>query len=242
MSMTSTEIGAYMLLIMAHYKNGVKGIPSDDKTIRRITRTDRKQWSRIKDTILEKFETKGEWLIHDRIVKEIQKMVPKRDTTGDALESKSGTSSKSKPLKNKQTDTDITTNHKPLTNKEEKNTKKELVIPEFIDGEVWQDFVKHRGGSKFTRLMATRIINRLTEWQADGYNPNEILNNSIMNGYKGIFLPRGQTNGNNRPTNAERLKTAGDEAVAEILAEKRGRRGTENLAIEGHAHTIVRNI
>lgn len=125
-----------------------------------------------------------------------------------------------------QTDSDLLVNsHKSSVFKKEKSIKKEaLIIPDFIEGNVWEDFVTHRGGSKFTNLMATRVINQLIKWHDDGYDANEILNNSIMNGYKGIFKPNkqkgtGNGNGHGKPTYHERVKAAGDRGVEQYMAD-----------------------
>ena len=108
-----------------------------------------------------------------------------------------------------QSDSDLLVNsHQSSVIKKEKSNKKEpLIIPDFIDVNVWTDFVTHRGGSKFTKLMATRIINQLTTWHGEGYDANEILNNTIMNGYKGIFKPK--ENGNGTGTSPQARQVAG---------------------------------
>ena len=86
-----------------------------------------------------------------------------------------------------------------------KETKKKesLEIPSFIDGDTWLDFVKHRGGSKFTRLMATRIIKQLTEWNDKGHDVNKVLNISIMNGWKGVFEPDNKGSNENGKSDAD---------------------------------------
>ena len=94
-------------------------------------------------------------------------------------------------------------------------SKESIEIPFFIDSDTWMDFVKHRGGSKFTRLMATRIIKQLIEWNEKGHDVNDILNRSIMNGWKGVFEPdnkKGKTNGDPKEELARFLdKRAGKE-------------------------------
>ena len=88
-----------------------------------------------------------------------------------------------------------------------KETKKKesLEIPSFIDGDTWLDFVKHRGGSKFTRLMAIRIIKQLTEWNDKGHDVKKVLNISIMNGWKAVFEPdnKGSNENGKSDTDAE---------------------------------------
>ncbi len=88
---------------------------------------------------------------------------------------------------------------------------KTLVVPDFVDADTWNDFVKHRG-KNFSTLAATRIINSLTGWHEEGQDVNKILNNSIMNDWKGVFPEKGTNNG--KPT-----KLTADEVARNMLTE-----------------------
>ncbi len=77
-------------------------------------------------------------------------------------------------------------------------SKEDNPLPPFIQNDVWEDFKKHRG-SNFTKLAQSKIINQLTEWHAEGYNANDILNMSIMNGWKGVFKPKHERKIKNDP-------------------------------------------
>ena len=116
---------------------------------------------------------------------------------------------------NKQVTNNQQTSNKQVTpSKEGKKVKKVknsiIAVPDFIDPSIWKDFVQHRGGSKFTQLMANRIINQLIKWHGEGHDANEILNNTIMNGYKGIFKPKkGNGNGNRTGHTAHEKMLAG---------------------------------
>ncbi len=77
MHMDGAEIGAYTMLIMAHYQAGLDGLPDDDARLKKITRTNGKVWNRIKDTVLEKFYLEnGRWK-HKRVIEELQKITSK---------------------------------------------------------------------------------------------------------------------------------------------------------------------
>lgn len=87
-------------------------------------------------------------------------------------------------------------NHKPLTNNQEPITKKplkpsrSLTLPEWLDREVWANFVKHRG-SKFTDNAQELAIQKLDAFRHRGHDPTAIINESIANGWKGLFEPKG---------------------------------------------------
>ena len=78
-----------------------------------------------------------------------------------------------------------------ITLKKEDNTKESavFVLPSFLDGKIWEDFLTMR---KAIRKPATQramelIVERLTKLQKDGNDPNEVLNQSIINSWAGVF-------------------------------------------------------
>ena len=79
-------------------------------------------------------------------------------------------------------------NHKPLTNNHKPITTA-LPLPDFINPEIWEMFKSHRG-AKFSTNAKNLTIKDLTKAQAEGNDPNEMLEKSIANGWKGVFTPR----------------------------------------------------
>jgi len=77
MDLDAKDIGAYMLLLMAMWQRGGT-IPSDEKTLKRVTRTGRdfpKIWSRIQRF----FGESDGMLVNTRLASEVQKVVTKRE-------------------------------------------------------------------------------------------------------------------------------------------------------------------
>lgn len=79
------------------------------------------------------------------------------------------------------------------TNKNSKNikkVKKEITAPRFISESVWESFKTHRKSIKapLTEDACSLIFKKLEKWQEEyGYSPDDVLNQSIENGWKGIF-------------------------------------------------------
>lgn len=76
---------------------------------------------------------------------------------------------------------------------------KEISIPDFIDKELWHDFLEMR---KQMRKPATPraqelLIKDLVKLSADGDDPNEIIKQSIKNSWQGLF-PVGGRDGTHR--------------------------------------------
>ena len=94
------------------------------------------------------------------------------------------------------TDDQRTGNERVTTNKNEKNEKNEKKrdYPDFLDMKLWQDFKKHR--IKLQAPMTDRAeelaIMKLENFKERGFNPNDILKNSIEFGWKGLFEPKEQ--------------------------------------------------
>ncbi|MAH03981.1 MAG: hypothetical protein CL561_00275 [Alphaproteobacteria bacterium] len=163
MHMDGAEIGAYTMLIMAHYQAGEKGIPDDDKKLKRITRCSGKVWNRIKDTVLEKFYLEDGFWRHKRVMEEIEKIrakagtgrpkqpqkKPLRDSKTDLEKPIKDSQEKNKSLKNKETEK---TNHKPITNnhvvvEEQQNIKflGSLLPDDWLVPDEWGEYAEKRG-------------------------------------------------------------------------------------------------
>ena len=65
-------------------------------------------------------------------------------------------------------------------------------IPEWINPDLWDEFKEHRkilGKHKALNHLSTkRIINKLTKFREEGYDPNKILDVAIENGWTSVFI------------------------------------------------------
>ncbi|MBI1425796.1 MAG: DUF1376 domain-containing protein [Gammaproteobacteria bacterium] len=74
MHMDATEIGAYWMLIIAHYQAGKEGLPDDDKKLATIAKVSPKVWKRIRPTIAEKFQITDSFWRHKKVVDVLRKV------------------------------------------------------------------------------------------------------------------------------------------------------------------------
>ncbi len=81
------------------------------------------------------------------------------------------------------------------------------ILPEFIDKEIWNDYLKTR--KKATEQAKALLIKKLEEFRAAGDDPNEVLKRSIMNGWTGIFPldKKGGQSGAHRQSSRQLPKT-----------------------------------
>jgi hypothetical protein len=67
-------------------------------------------------------------------------------------------------------------------------------LPDFINKDVWSDYVQHRKEKRQTLKPTTtkRILKDLTTWHSEGVDVNDVLLTSIRNGWTGVFKPKGE--------------------------------------------------
>lgn len=70
-------------------------------------------------------------------------------------------------------------------------------LPERIPAEPWEQFVamRKRIGKPMTAHAMTLAVNKLDELADAGWPPGDVLNNSTLNSYQGLFPPKDHRNG-----------------------------------------------
>lgn len=103
------------------------------------------------------------------------------------------------------------------TQKQKKESEIE-VIPNCIDISKWEEWknYKKEKKQKLTKSTADKQLKNLQKWHLEGQDPNEIIDNSISNGWAGLFPLKQQKstfNNNVKYTMSDKSK------VAKLLAE-----------------------
>lgn len=83
LSLSTEQIGAYMLLLMAMWNAGGK-LPADAAKLARVARLSVKKWKAISDDLLAFFEVDGDFIRHNRLTKELQKSESKSQSRASA--------------------------------------------------------------------------------------------------------------------------------------------------------------
>ncbi|MEQ9721272.1 helix-turn-helix domain-containing protein [Yersinia alsatica] len=68
-----------------------------------------------------------------------------------------------------------------------------ILIPEWLNPTAWQEWIQYRRQSRRpikTAITVTKAFNLLKSCLDDGYDPVEVINTSIANGYQGLFKPK----------------------------------------------------
>jgi len=69
----------------------------------------------------------------------------------------------------------------------------DVVLPECVSAELWSSWVSYRRDIKQaikSKQTVTQALNLLSRCHANGHPPEEIINNSIANGWTGLFEPK----------------------------------------------------
>lgn len=72
LSLSTEQIGAYMLLLMAMWNAGGR-LPADEAKLARVARMSVKKWKAVSDDLMAFFEVDGEFVRHNRLTKELLK-------------------------------------------------------------------------------------------------------------------------------------------------------------------------
>ncbi|HCQ8223263.1 TPA: replication protein [Klebsiella variicola] len=67
-------------------------------------------------------------------------------------------------------------------------------LPDWLSAEIWSSWVAYRRDLKKpikSQQTVTQAINLLERCRLNGYSPDEIINQSIANGWQGLFEPKG---------------------------------------------------
>jgi len=98
--------------------------------------------------------------------------------------------------------------------------KPKIIIPAWMPLDDWNDFLEMRKKQRSppTDRAKQMLINKLNDFMADGYNPSEILQQSVMNNYKGLFEVKqnGKQLNNSQPTVHDNFTAGAVLALAEF--------------------------
>jgi hypothetical protein len=93
-----------------------------------------------------------------------------------------------------------------------------FTLPSFIDPRAWANYeeMRKKNRTQLTTRAKELAITKLSDWHAIGHDPNAILNNSTMNGYRGLFPPKdGGSNGTFAGKSAQSVSAAAA-AIAQV--------------------------
>lgn len=203
--MDNGEYGAYVALFLAFYNLPDQEFEKDDRRMARMAKCDSREWRRVKNKVLSKFVDLGTKVTHNRVKKDVELYSQKSEINKlNALKRHNSThaNAHAKSMRNA-SETDATQDPRPKT-QDKKDIKPLTPLPDWVPSDAWESFVKHRGKS-FTSTAQKLTIQKLDDLRQQGNDPTQVLNQSVMNDWKGIFAIKGNQN-HAQPTDIKNLR------------------------------------
>ncbi|HBV3516793.1 TPA: replication protein [Klebsiella pneumoniae] len=94
-------------------------------------------------------------------------------------------------------------------------------LPDWLSAEIWLSWVAYRRDLKKpikSQQTVTQAINLLDRCRLNGYSPEEIINQSIANGWQGLFEPKGAKQPSRAPSRVSENFAGKDYGQTEIPA------------------------
>jgi hypothetical protein len=126
--------------------------------------------------------------IPDKALKEIQHPNTEGTETVSAPQAKGTEPRSNEVLKEVQSSTSIEHSNTPPNPPKGKRA----LVPGWLDRRVWSEFKKMRQTMKapITHFAEGLLLTKLNRFREAGHDPNEILNTSIENSWRGVFEPK----------------------------------------------------
>lgn len=209
--LTRSQHGAYLLILIDYFATG-EAPPNDDLLLARLTLCDtQSEWLAIRKAIAQYFEITDVWL-NSRCEKEllarrsehtkkseagkkgneIKWGTSQSDTGSDTLNDRNTRSQKLDVRSKKLEVIDQKSETSKPKSKELRETRliiPPIQIPDWIPVDAWNDFVDSRKKLRkpLTQGAIKLAISTLSKLKAEGNDPKEVIEQSILSGYSGLF-------------------------------------------------------
>lgn len=202
MHLTTEEHGAYLLLIMNYWQTGK---PLQSERIPNVVRLNKSRFNEIEKTLSDFFTITEDGLwVHERIERDLAFVRSKSDKASESAKKRWSKTSRKRvgtdePIDHTnamQTYSDTNTDSNTET-EIYSNSKKslEIILDNSIDPEVWDQWLRYRqernlNCNPMTMQAQAKLLAKIA---TNGFNPNEIIQSSITNGWQGLFEPKKQS-------------------------------------------------
>ena len=204
-AMTTEEVGAYILLLCKSWREKPPGsLPSDDPTLARWARLPLDRWLVCRPGVLAAytFGTDSRWH-QKRLRHEYDKLISFRKSRQSAAV----TMWEKKKLHARAVHEQCIPSSSPISSKEkEGNTNTAPVgAPGIVPIHLWIGFVEMRRKLRkpLTDHASELIRQKLQTLKDSGEDPAEVLEQSIMNSWAGVFSLKGRRSYDQKPTTSE---------------------------------------
>ena len=110
----------------------------------------------------------------------------------------------------------------------EENPIKNPPTPHWLELEIWDEFKKHRKKVKkpMTEFAEKKMLIKLGKLKDEGHDPNKLLEESLINGWQGVFEPKNPAQ--TKYLSADERARLNTSWLDEEIKKSRGEHGAEN--------------
>lgn len=215
--LSETEFGAYLKILILIWRSPGCRVPADAAWHMRKLGVDSLKYKELYEPLFSEFLLHdGSFVTQKRLKREYEYLVDQRLKKRGAAKSrwnkeKTPDSAYPSAYAPTPTPTPPSSEAKASSDKgpgnlfeESPKTKKPksdpVTLPTWLPHPVWQDWRSHRHSLRkpLTHRAEALCLSQLTEFQVKGHDPVAIINQSIMNGWQGLFEPKQHVNGHTK--------------------------------------------
>ncbi len=222
--LTDAEHGRYLMLLFCLWRAPRQRIPNDNAWLaRKFRRTEEAVIAELRPLIAELCHSTGNWITQKRLSREWKYVAAKQKNRSDGAK---------RFWQNKKTSCNATPPTPTPTPTPTPIKKESIDLPDWLSKEAWSGYVENRKAQKAemtprAEMLAIKTLDRL---RAQGHDPAAVLDQSVQNGWKGLFLIKQEhTHGRTKqPTSTDRHLAGIASIVDDIRAGRTG--GTQTGA------------
>jgi len=234
--MDMEQFGWYMRLLVRSWQWDTPCyLPNDMSVIRSILRIGRRQkevevFQERFQIVYERFSISedGKSIYHPKLVEQYEELKAKHAKLAEAGLRGGLSNGKGRP-KHPDSDSDSDSIKEPSA----------FALPDWITQnpqllESWESFVdmRKRIKHKLTSRSAALAIGELQRLKSAGNDPVDVLNQSVLNDWRGVFEVKGKSNGGFRADKSQQRDNAANEAIADVL-------GMDHRGVETHGESAA---
>jgi uncharacterized protein YdaU (DUF1376 family) len=192
-TMTAEQEGAYIRLLCYCWNSGDCSIPNDEDVLLSLSRLKNKDDLRVVAKCFNQHPTDATKLVHERLISEHEKQQKWREKSRDGgKKSAAKRIEKQEHLKGGSRVVQPKVNSSSSFSSSSSYKNNTPIIPTWIPIDDWNDWIASRK-KKPTQRAIELSIKRLEQLKNDGHDPKEVLQQSIINGWTGLFETKKKT-------------------------------------------------
>jgi len=221
--LNAAQHGAYLLLLMNYWQRG-KALPDLNDRLATVARMSNEEWVANRAVLAEFFHVENALWKHGRVERDLRrvKSISNAGRIGGIASAKARRekrlNDRSETVERNANQQSINRTDTDIKQRQKKPAASGFVLPDWVDSEAWQGFEEMRRKERHPLTDRARklAITDLEKLRASGNDPTEVLNQSTLKGWRGLFAVNGGNNGANHSSGFN--ETRAERNVREALA------------------------